>query len=94
MLFQRSSVLLLAATAVNSVLGTSVHRRGIGRRGDTPNLPYDPSTTTKCDYWYDNESGSLTCTDILDTFGVTLAELRALVRLPPLVFLFPVRAAH
>lgn len=77
MLFQRSSVILLAT--FNNVLGHSVHGRGIGRRGDTPNLPYDPSTTTECDYWYDNEADSLTCNDILDIFGVSLADFRALV---------------
>lgn len=78
MLFQRSTVILLAT--VNNVLGKSAYGRGIGGRGDTPNLPYDPSTTTKCEYWYDNEAGSLTCSDILDIFGVSLANFRALVR--------------
>ncbi|KAK3348646.1 hypothetical protein B0T25DRAFT_457164 [Lasiosphaeria hispida] len=74
MLFQRSSLILLAA--VNGVLGATP--RGIGRRGELPNLPYDPSTTTKCEYWYDNEAGSLTCNDLLETFGISLAEFRAL----------------
>ncbi|KAK0716038.1 hypothetical protein B0H67DRAFT_684121 [Lasiosphaeris hirsuta] len=74
MFFQRSSLILLVA--VNGVLGATPP--GIGRRGGSPNLPYDPSTTTKCDYWYDNEAGSLTCNDLLETFGISLAEFRAL----------------
>ncbi len=64
--------LILLAT-VNGVMGN------IGRRGDTPNLPYDPSTTTMCDYWYDNEAGSLACNDLLEVFGISLEEFRALV---------------
>lgn len=90
MLFQRSTVILLAT--VNNVLGQSVYGRGIGRRGDTPNLPYDPSTTTKCEYWYDNEAGSLTCSDILDIFGVSLANFRSLVSIA-LRCLFPLPPA-
>lgn len=75
MLFQRGMIILLAAfTGVFSAA-----TRGRGKRGSEPNLPYDPSTTTLCEYWYDNEAGSLTCDDILETFALSLAEFRGMV---------------
>lgn len=79
MLFRHSSLPVLLA-AVGGVLGAASHAR-LGARGEKPGLPFDPSTARACDYWYDNETGSLACSDIPDIFGLSLADFRALASL-------------
>lgn len=38
-------------------------------RGADPTMPYDPSTTAGCIWWWDND-GFLTCEERIETWGI------------------------
>ena len=80
MLFQAISLVVLAG--VTGGLAAATNRLQGRMRGPEPNLPFDPSTTELCEYWYDNDTSSLTCRDLLDVFGISLADFRGLVSPP------------
>jgi hypothetical protein len=45
------------------------------RRDEVPANPYDPSTTTYCSWWFDND-GSIPCTKLMTLWSITLADFR------------------
>jgi hypothetical protein len=62
--------LVLAALSVEVVSSPSER---LIRRDEKPTLPYDPQTIASCTWWWDNQ-GDLSCSELADSFGVTVAQ--------------------
>ncbi|KAK5655931.1 hypothetical protein OQA88_5066 [Cercophora sp. LCS_1] len=62
------AVVVVAALMAAPVLG----------RGKTPAHPFDASTATDCNWWFDNEMDVVSCKDVPPTVGITPEEFFAL----------------
>jgi hypothetical protein len=70
-----NSIIAVAYVAVNLVAAApNVVKlpRNIAR-DVTPQLPFDPNTTKYCTAWWDTE-GDFTCLEIVDAWGIALAD--------------------
>lgn len=63
---------IIGFLSVSGVFGAPKARL---RRDETPSMPYDPDTTSHCTWWWDND-GSIACSDIPSTWGITLEDFR------------------
>ncbi|KAL0943523.1 LysM domain-containing protein [Colletotrichum truncatum] len=65
-----SNCLVVGYVAIQSILFAG----GVSARDTTPMMPHDPSTTSHCSWWWDND-GSITCFDILEFWAIDIATM-------------------
>ncbi|KAM7198759.1 hypothetical protein V8F20_006074 [Naviculisporaceae sp. PSN 640] len=68
------SCMVLLLGAVTSLVAASP-AMVVPRDGTSPNLPFDPNTTSYCSWWVDLE-GSITCSAFATENGITLDQFR------------------
>ena len=63
--------LLLAMVA--GAFGAKLPAERRSQQNSIPDYPFDPSTTRYCTWWIDGD-GELTCEDVQELFGVSVAD--------------------